>query len=200
MSNLSLQSDKTLFERCFRDNYQALCFFASGILHDDAASEDVVQEAFVRLLKMNKIFDSYDHLKHYLYVAVRNLCIDKSKENQNLVSLEGNHEKDSLSKENVRLRDLEGLENVSEDIEIQIVRSEMTRMITAAIEELAEGQRNVFKLAYMEDKSNEEIAEILGLSINTVKVQKQRAKNHLREKLQDIYPLLFVLIKYVPMI
>ena len=149
MSNLSLQSDKTLFERCFRDNYQALCFFASGILHDDATSEDVVQEVFVRLLKMNKIFDSYDHLKHYLYVAVRNLCIDKSKENQNLVSLEGNHEKDSLSKENVRLRDLEGLENVSEDIEIQIVRSEMTRMITAAIEELAEGQRNVFKLAYM---------------------------------------------------
>ena len=79
MSKFSLQSDNGLFERCFRDNYQALCFYASGILKDDVASEDVVQEVFVRLLNINKDFDSYNHLKHYLYVAVHNLCIDRSK-------------------------------------------------------------------------------------------------------------------------
>ena len=46
MLKFSLQIDNQLFERCFRDNYQALCFFASGMLHDDAASEDVVQEVW----------------------------------------------------------------------------------------------------------------------------------------------------------
>ena len=89
MSKFSLQSDNSLFERCFRDNYQALCFYASGILKDDVASEDVVQEVFVRLLNINKDFDSYNHLKHYLYVAVHNLCIDRSKASLRYVSIDG---------------------------------------------------------------------------------------------------------------
>ena len=197
MSKFSLQSDNGLFERCFRDNYQALCFYASGILKDDVASEDVVQEVFVRLLNMNKDFDSYNHLKHYLYVAVHNLCIDRSKASLRYVSLDGTSAVSQSDNNQQQEHNRIDAEIQQDNVEIGIIRAECIRMIAAAIEELSEGQRTVFKLAYMEDKSNEEIAAIMGISVNTVKVHKQRAKDNLRKKLNDIYPLLFILIKYI---
>ncbi len=196
MSNLSLQSDNGLYERCFRDNYQALCFFASGILHDDDASEDIVQEIFVRLLKMNRSFESYDHLKHYLYVAVHHLCVDKSKVDQRHVSLQDTHVIPQSDESQV-LSDNMDITFLPENVEVQMIRSECIRQISSAIEELSDNQRTVFKLAYLEEKSNEEIADMMDISVNTVKVHKQRAKENLRRKLKDIYPLLFIFIKYI---
>ena len=197
MLKFSLQTDNQLFERCFRDNYQALCFFASGMLHDDAASEDVVQEVFVKLLNMSRDFDSYNHLKHYLYVAVHNLCVDRSKTNQRYVSLDVSSDAYHSDHETHKGTAFMDGDAQQENVEIGIIRAECIRMIAAAIEELPEGQRRVFKLAYIEDKSNEEIATIMSIRVNTVKVHKQRAKENLRKKLNDIYPLLFILIKYV---
>lgn len=191
------QSGTRLYEQCFREHYQALCFFASGMLHDDVASEDVVQEVFVRLLKMGRSFDSDDHLLHYLYVAVRNLCIDKAKADQRLVSLESSDEPRNDGEKPQMENFSQNVSSASADnIEIQIIRAECIRMIAEAVNELSEGQRAVFKMAYLEGLSNEKIAQALGISVNTVKVQKQRAKARLREKLHDIYPLLFVLVKY----
>lgn len=197
MSNISLQSDSGLFERCFRDNYQALCLFASSILQDDVASEDVVQEVFVRLLNLNRSFDNYDHLRHYLYVAVQHLCIDKNKTDLRYVSLQESREIPQHDDERPIVSEAVERALMPDNVEVQIIRTECIRMIASAIDELSEGQRKVFSLAYIEDKSNEEIAGIMGISVNTVKVHKQRAKENLRRKLKDIYPLLFILIKYV---
>ena len=187
-----------MFERCFRDIYQALCFFATGMLHDDVASEDVVQEVFVKMLNMEKSFDSYDHLKHYLYVSVHNLCVDKYKLNQRFVSIEYPSEKLSYADhQQSSVSNWADLGTDQETIEIQMVRAECIRMIASAIEELPEGQRTAFKLAYIEDRSNEEIAVAMGVSVSTVKVHKQRAKENLRKKLKDIYPLVFILAKFI---
>ena len=194
---ISLHSDSKTFERFFRETYQALCFYASGILHDDAASEDVVQETFLKLLNSDKLFENKDHLKNYLYVAVRNLCIDKCKANQHHVTIDyGSGSEANGEKKHEKEQKWLHSGYVTESLDIQIVRAECLHAIASAIEELPEGQRTVFRLAYLEEKSNEEIANLMNISVNTVKVQKQRAKAHMREKLQDFYPLLFILMKY----
>lgn len=46
-----------------------------------------------------------------------------------------------------------------------------------------------FELAFIDQKTNEEIAEELHLSVNTVRVQKNKAKQLLQLKLKDLYPL-----------
>lgn len=170
------------FERCFRNNYQALCYFAASIVGDDGTAEDAVQEVFLKLLHVDRTFDSDLHLKNYLYQAVRNQCISKMQQDSK-----------------ARIIGIDGLSEAPSDekAEALVVKSEVIAAISRAIEALPERQRQVFMLAYMEDKTNDEIAEQLGIEKNTVKVQKQRAKQQLREALKDIYPLLFIFIKSV---
>ncbi len=55
--------------------------------------------------------------------------------------------------------------------------------VTAILAELPEKYRAVISLYYFEDKSYQEIAETLGLPMNTVKIHLLRAKERLREKL-----------------
>ncbi|MBQ3630737.1 MAG: RNA polymerase sigma-70 factor [Prevotella sp.] len=172
---------QTAFERCFRDNYQPLCYFAASKLGDDVAAEDVVQEVFVRLLKGDHQFDSEVRLRNFLYTAVHNQCIDRLRHQQRVVAV-------PVEQANSQFDD---------ETEARIVRAELLRQIADAISQLSERQRDVFRLAYIEDKGNAEIAELLGMQVNTVKVQKQRAKQRLRELLGDVYPLLFLFLHHL---
>ena len=63
-----------------------------------------------------------------------------------------------------------------------------------AIQELPTECGRVFKLAYVDGFSNDEIATQLSISVNTVKAQKNKAKIQLREKLKGLYPILFLFL------
>lgn len=170
-------------DKYFRIYYQPLCYYASHLLHSDTESQDVVQDVFIKLIKTGKQFDNDRHLLSYLYIAVHNACFDLSKKGPQhpLTSLD--IEKTNPSQE--------------EDAELLIVRTELTRYISEAIGNLSPRYQQVIKLTYLEGKSNEETAEAMGISINTVKVMKKRAKLQLKERLKDIYPLFLLLIKYI---
>ena len=81
-----------------------------------------------------------------------------------------------------------------EEVDIEIIRAEILGKILHAIESLSEGQRLAFVRSYMEGKKNEEIAEEMQVSVNTVKVHKQRAKMKLRAELKDLYPMIALLM------
>lgn len=170
-------------ELYFRKYYQALCYFAFGIVGDKDMSEDVVQHVFTRIISGGISFESEDHFRSYIYNAVRNASISAlSKERRNA------HEDLEMSAD---------IASDSSDTDCDIIRAEMIRMIREAIDTLPPRYRTVFMLAYVDGLKNEEIAERLGISVNTVKVIRQRAKNRMRELLKDIYPMLFILLRYI---
>ena len=79
-------------------------------------------------------------------------------------------------------------------MEALMVKTEVVRLIADAISQLPQRQQEVFTMAYQQGYSNAEIAELLDISENTVKVQKQRAKKALRQQLKDVYPLALMLL------
>lgn len=180
-SNIIISSRKA-FERCFRDNYQPLCYFANNMLGDETDAEDAVQEVFIKMLQLETVFYDETHLKNYLYQAVHHQCISRKRQTDRTLAVPIDSATDC---------------QLDTETEALLVKSEIISEISKAVDSLPERQREVFRLAYLEDKSNDEIAEILGIQKNTVKVQKQRAKQQLRERLKDLYPMLFIFIKYV---
>ena len=64
---------------------------------------------------------------------------------------------------------------------------EIARRVTAALERLSPRQRSVFVLRHDEDRSLEEIAELVGIDLGTVKAHLARALKKLREELRDLY-------------
>ena len=63
-------------EKYFRKYYQSLCYFAMNIVHDESLCEDIVQEVFVKAISSQVSFESELHFRQYIYIAVRNRCIN----------------------------------------------------------------------------------------------------------------------------
>lgn len=176
-SNIGIDiRQKGVFDKCFRVYYQTLCYFAYNYLKEQEGAEDVVQEVFIKLLDTTEGFENEEHLKHYLYKSVRNACL-------NQVKLLG-----------IRSEILNNIQkNVSQDENdffVNVVRAEVYGEIMEAVRELPNECGRVFKLAYIDGYNNEEIADQLSISVNTVKSQKNKAKIQLRERLKGLYPVL----------
>lgn len=169
-------------QQYFKKYYQSLCYFAMNIIHDNELSKDIVQNVFVTIVASKIEFENDFHFKQYAYTAVKNQCISslRSSANDRVVSIS----------------DMPELEVFADDeCDTEIVRAELMRMVNEAIESLPPRYREVFRMAYIEKMKSEEIAEALDISVNTVKVIRQRARNRLREQLKDFFPVLLLLIE-----
>lgn len=165
------------FDECFRRHYRTLCYFAYRYLREREGAEDVVQDVFTALLEERRVFADEEHLLRFLYVSTRNACL-------NVLKLNDIHA-EALAKAAPR-------EEASEDeFFAKVVRAEVYREIMAAIDELPRECGRAFRLTCVDGLSNEAAAE-LGVSVNTVKVQKNRAKIQLRQRLKGLYPLLLL--------
>lgn len=147
-------------EVIFKEYYGSLCYFASQFLKNEEVIEDLVQDVFITLLEKKVFFQSEVHLKNFLYLSIRNACL--------------NYLRSSRSKDRyiASLIHEEQLENFEENI----ILTEIHRELAAAVEKLPEECRKVFNLCYFQGLDNESAAQELGLSVNTVKAQKARGK------------------------
>ena len=73
-----------------------------------------------------------------------------------------------------------------------VVEEEVHRVVMEEIDGLPQEQRRVI-LLHLEGKNNIEIAEVMEVSVNTVKTHKARARQQLKTKLQDLFVITFIL-------
>ncbi|HQX95865.1 MAG TPA: RNA polymerase sigma-70 factor [Chitinophagaceae bacterium] len=157
--------------------YTRLCYFAHKLIGNKEASEDIVQDAFVAYWKKSADFDNELSIKSFLYLTVKNACLNVIRHEQVVKRFAESNEDSGYTEEKIT-------EN--------IIRSEVAGEIHSAIATLPKGCRQVLELAYFGELKNDEIAEQLQISINTVKTQKARALQLLRLKL-DVGTLILVL-------
>jgi RNA polymerase sigma-70 factor (ECF subfamily) len=169
------EGDEQVFRGIFERYHTRLCYFAAALLTTDQDVEDVVQEAFVKLWQRRRHFQDSNSIKAFLYIAVKNRCLNICKHDQ------------VVRKYGDRLE--EGQEN---DAMSSLVEAEVLENIHQALQKLPLGCRSVLHLSYFEGMKNKAIAEQLHVSINTVKTQKLRGLRLLRGLLKSA-PL-FILI------
>jgi RNA polymerase sigma-70 factor (ECF subfamily) len=86
------------------------------------------------------------------------------------------------------------MKNKTEQAQPRMIRKELERKLTDALNELPEQCRTVFQLSRFEDMRYKEIAEKLDISIKTVENHMGKALKLLRTKLVDFLPLLLILL------
>ena len=164
----------------FNTYYSRLCFYAYKITNNQESSKDLVQDVFLKYHSKRAEFSSELAIKNFLYLAVKNACL-------NFLRHDLVEKKFAESQVETAL--------VQEEVLTHIIKAEVLVLIKQTIETLPEGCRTVLKLAFFEGLKNEQIALELGISINTVKTQKQRALQLMRLKLSDkAYLLLLFLL------
>lgn len=154
--NLVVTSGRKLYGHAYR------------ILGDKEGSEDAVQEVFVRLWKMKMELDKYESVEALAVTMVRNYCIDQVRK--------------------LRFMDpgrdtaLAGLHDPEPSAHDQIERREASAIVLRIIEELPDQYREVIRMRDIDELSFEEIAELTGQNINTLRVILSRARKSVRDE------------------
>src|SRR5260221_7002031 len=150
--------DQRLHE-LFEAHYRPLCRLAFLILHDPSRGEEVVMDAFVKLLGGWRRVGSMERPDLYLRRSVVNGCSSR------------------LRRLGVEVR---ARAPAAEVLDLAGDRIEASRLLRDAIEDLPKRQRLCVLLRYFEDLPEAEISEILQVSPGTIKSQLSKARAHLR--------------------
>jgi len=178
-----LTSGDTLhYSYIFKEYYSALSHYAETIIGEPGHAEDIVQDVFERLWQKPYAFEDLRHLKDFLYKATRNAALNFLKGAQ--------HSKERQAK---FLHEQEE-EATSEDLDI--IRMEVFRMVYREISGLPEQCGKIVRMSYIDGLKNEQIAEILSISLQTVKNQKTRGMKLLRMRLSPVIVALFLLYSH----
>ncbi|MGV8139022.1 MAG: RNA polymerase sigma-70 factor [Mangrovibacterium sp.] len=170
-SEIKFDNGETLVIRdFFLANYSVFCSFASKYIPEKIYCEDIVQDVFVSFGEKKRSFANVYSLKSFFYTSVRNSCLDYLKHQK----VKEQYQKKIIDKE-----------QLNESFLDEVIRNEAYSIIYQEIDKLPPMGKKVLLLS-LNGNSNEEIAEALGIAINTVKTHKARAYQVLRKKLIDI--------------
>jgi RNA polymerase sigma-70 factor (ECF subfamily) len=149
------------------------------MLESKEMAEDMVQDVFLRLQGRMNDFFAENALKSFLYLAVKNACLNQLKHR-------------AVKEKHAETADL----STSEDPVAlnNLIRAEVYGEVHLALMGLPDGCKRVITLSFFEGMKNEEIARALDLSINTVKTQKKRALQLLRLKMDPRAFALLILL------
>ena len=164
--------DEKAWKSVFTYYYAALCSYAERIIQDTVVAEDLVQEVLMNIWKSDRKFPKIDDLTYYLYRSIYNQAMMHLRREK----FQERYVQQVLREEN----------EYSDEEFADTVREELVRQLYFHIDDLPEERRKILLLR-IKGYSDNEIAEELGISINTVKNQKVKGFKILKELYKDEY-------------
>jgi RNA polymerase sigma-70 factor (ECF subfamily) len=173
------RGDASALEELMRAYNQRLFRTARAILRDDAAAEDVLQEAYLRAYGSSGSFRGESKLSTWLIRIVANEALMRRRKEvrrAQVVAIQPGFEET-----------MDDGESPQRDAE----RREMRRLLEQKIDALPDAFRTVFVMRALEELSVEETAEVLGIPEATVRTRFFRARSLLRDSLSREIDLAF---------
>lgn len=161
LSMLETEEEKDKLEQLYI-NYKKLVYsIAFGYMSNSFLAEDAVHNTFLKLTNyLDKIDDIFDHKTvTFIGIVTKSVCIDMLRKEKALKQIE------------LRLDGI--IDNYCEDLDI--------KDLLKKIDKLPEIYRNTVMLKYFYKLSNQQICDINGISIMTLRKRLSRAKEYLKE-------------------
>jgi RNA polymerase sigma-70 factor (ECF subfamily) len=153
--------DEAAFAAFHARSSRALRAYVYRVVGNPSDADDIVQDAFLRMLRADVPADDEEHLRRYLYRVASNLIVDRW-----------------------RRRKFEQGAELPSELSSPRPRFEEDADVAKIFSELKARDRALLWLAYVEGESHEEIASSLGVGRRGVKVMLFRARRRLRDLLQ----------------
>ncbi|MBC5620357.1 MULTISPECIES: RNA polymerase sigma-70 factor [Butyricimonas] len=160
--------EEKAFKTFFSEYHDVLVLYATNILKDVDAAEDVVQDCFMNVWE-NSLYDNLSNgLDKYMFHLVKNAALNELRGSKRR---EARHEK--------MMAEMPVVEMMKEDEQTEI------DILYTTINQLPPERRRIFMMVCAEGKKYQEVADQLQISINTVRTQLMRSLKFLREKLKE---------------
>jgi RNA polymerase sigma-70 factor, ECF subfamily len=173
--------EETAFEQLVRSTSGRLLAAARRLLRNEEDARDAVQSAFIRAFQSLSRFREESRLSTWLHRILVNEALMRLRsrargEEESIDGLlptfvaDGHQTRDTV--------------DWSETADKALERAETAALINRAIDQLPESYRTVLVMRDLEELSSAEVAEMLGVSTNVIKVRLHRARQALRTLLE----------------
>lgn len=168
------KGDAKAFELLVARHQRSVYNLALRFLNDSDEAEDVTQDAFIRIYKAAATYTPEAKFTTWLYTIVRNLCFNVLRVRRQAVIVSVDDES------------LPELPAKNEDPVERISREQLREKVTHAVSRLPDNMRLAVILSKYHGLSYDEIAGIMGCSVNAIKLRVHRAKSVLAEELSAL--------------
>lgn len=178
--DLALQGDEKAYELLLNRYRNLVYSIMFKMVRNAQEAEDLTQEAFMKAFNSLETFNEEFAFSTWLMKIASNNCIDFLRKRK--LKTYSIHDPIQYKDEKIEI----DLPDQGPSPERSLLQVERRRMIEEAINKLPERYRYVIILRHKEEKSYEEISDILNLPLGTVKAQIFRAREILNRKLREI--------------
>lgn len=170
------------FTELFAKYNVPLYYLAWHFLSDKELARDAVQHVFLKLWETKEQLNDTLNFKSYLFVMMKNHLLNQLRDIQK-----------------VYVTDIDEAVSIKSDQDIinVIETEEISAELFHAIERLSPQKKRICKLKVYEGKTNTEIADLLNISVNTVKVQYTQIIKELRTHVTESVSLYLLFLTYL---
>jgi RNA polymerase sigma-70 factor (family 1) len=161
--------DIKAFDRLFIKYYKLLCANAYFLLRDEQEAKDIVQIFFVEMWEKKLFMILEGDIKGYLYRSVQNRCLNHQRKQLS------DHKKQEFFFQSRHVYELDELDEQDMEQENANLQDMLLKMPVQ--------RREALQLVYLQDKKYSDAAEVMGISINSLKTHLKIGLRVLREKL-----------------
>ncbi len=155
--------------------YQKRIFkMAYGYLKNTEDAKEVVQDTFLRLYKSIGSYREGNRFSSWLFRIAANLCVDHYRKNKLRSQREG--DTDNLVGDHYQVSE-------TEDPEQHMTNETMKAQIHDAVAQLSKQEQKVFMLKHYSHLKYQEIADVMDISVGTVKSTHHRAVTNLKKRI-----------------
>jgi RNA polymerase sigma-70 factor (family 1) len=173
------KGDPVAFEQIFKQFYRDISYFTEKVTGNKQEAEDITIQTFTKLFERYHLFNSLPNIRAFLYATARNASFNYLRDSKRLSA----RQQEFMS----HFEDENNLEN-------EEIKAETLKTIYAAIEDLPDECKKIFKLIYLEGLNTQDIATLLNISAATIRSQKRRALQLLKLSLAENQYLIALLI------
>ncbi len=153
----------------FRGDYPRIFRYIMSMVRDTAEAEDLTQETFLRAYQRRDSLRDEGAQTAWLYRIATHVCLDRLRQ----------YARRSPKESDADLDDIDVPEADSPSLQQTLERDEMSDCVQRYLNRLSDSYRAVILLHDMHDLTAQEIAQLLGESLATVKIRLHRARQKL---------------------
>ena len=183
-----MDSDELVFEKVY-ETYQSRIQRYLVRMVGEREAEDLTQEVFVKLNQALKSFRGESKLSTWIYRIATNAALDRLRSPRFQEVDQELSESRKTAEGEAELPDRNAWTGEAIPlVEQQVYRKEMNECIQEYIRQLPEIYRTVLVLSEIEGLSNAEVSDVLGVTLDTVKIRLHRARELIRKAMIENCP------------
>jgi len=170
ISEFNHSKSEKILKKIFDSTFRPLHYFSYYITRDNKEAEDIASKCLTKLWQSKWQFNTETEIKMFLFKAAKNECLNILKQRKRQQSKHKDMKHTQLTEENI--------------IEKALEETQIIEMIAAIIEDIPGKMGAILKLYFFEELKNQEIANRLNTSENSVAQLKIKGLKKIRKFLR----------------